>query len=145
SIRKPDTIKGYKWQNVRNATRRSGTTVYYRLGRSAAFKLLSTPPEGRCTKGTNPSFKTGIGDAVVAEASGSTSKQTTQPIAKRLRSGKGKEVSEASRQRKKRKALSPQQPYMTQNASPYSIVSDLLNVKANITLGQLMAIPRIKI
>jgi hypothetical protein len=30
---------------------------------------------------------------------------------------------------------------MTQNAPPYSIVSDLLNTKANITLGQLMAMP----
>jgi hypothetical protein len=30
---------------------------------------------------------------------------------------------------------------MTQNAPPYSIVSDLLATRANITLGQLMAMP----
>src|SRR6185369_13351417 len=34
-----------------------------------------------------------------------------------------------------------QQPVMTQSAPPYSIVSDLLATRANITLGQLMAMP----
>jgi hypothetical protein len=107
------------------------------LGNNAAFKLLSAPQEGECANETNPSLEAGINNANVAEGSGSAS----QPIAKRLRSAKGKEVSEVSRQNKKRKAPSPQQPYMTQNAPPYSIVSDLLNTKANITFGQLMAMP----
>ena len=109
------------------------------MGNNTAFKLLSAPPEGERASETNPLLKNGTNNANVAE--GSASRQTAQPIAKRLRSGKGKEISEGSRQKKKRKAPSPQQPYMTQAAPPYSIVSDLLNTRANITLGQIMAMP----
>ncbi|RHZ48323.1 hypothetical protein Glove_553g11 [Diversispora epigaea] len=89
-----------------------------------------------------------------------TSKQdASQSIAKRLRSAeKKKEVSEDPKQKKRKKnrfcmnlkkskyLKNPKSILgtcilMTQNALPYSIVSDLLAIRANITLGQLMAMP----
>ena len=113
------------------------------MGKSTAFKLIGAPQEGESADNINPSFKTGDNDRVVGESIGSTSKQdASQPIAKRLRSAeKKKEVSEDPKQKKRKKVPPVQQPYMTQNAPPYSIVADLLATKANITLGQLMAMP----
>jgi hypothetical protein len=113
------------------------------LGKNTAFKLIDVPQEGESTDNINPSFKTGDSDKTTGESIGSTSKQDTpQPIAKRLRSAeKKKEVSEDPKQKKRKKVPPVQQPYMTQNAPPYSIVADLLATRANITLGQLMAMP----
>jgi len=113
------------------------------LGKSTAFKLIGAPQEGESADNINPSFKTGDNDRVVGESIGSTSKQdASQPIAKRLRSAeKKKEVSEDPKQKKRKKIPPVQQPVMTQSAPPYSIVSDLLATRANITLGQLMAMP----
>ena len=107
------------------------------MGRIKAFKLTSVPREGESTDNTNPSFKTGDNGKATEKSIGSTSKQdVSQPIAKRLRSAeKKKEVSEDPKQKKRKKVPPVQQPYMTQNAPPYSIVSDLLATRANITLG----------
>src|SRR6185369_10856300 len=126
-----------------NPRRRNPATCLYCLGKSTAFKLIGAPQEGESADNINPSFKTGDNDRVIGENIGSTSKQDTpQPIAKRLRSAeKKKEVSEDPKQKKRKKVPPVQQPYMTQNAPPYSIVADLLATKANITLGQLMAMP----
>lgn len=113
------------------------------MGKNTAFKLVGAPQEGESADNTNPSFKTGDNDRIIEESVGSTSKQDTpQPIAKRLRSAeKKKEVPEDPKQKKRKKVPPVQQPYMTQNAPPYSIVADLLATKANITFGQLMAMP----
>jgi len=94
------------------------------LGKNTAFKLIGAPQEGESADNINPSFKTGDN----GESIGSTSKQdTSQPIAKRLRSAeKKKEVSEDPKQKKRKKVPPVQQPYIMQNTPPYSIVSDLL-------------------
>jgi hypothetical protein len=113
------------------------------LGKNTAFKLTGAPLEGESADNINPSYKIGDNDKIVGESIGSTSKQDTpQPIAKRLRSAeKKKEVSEDPKQKKRKKVPPVQQPYMTQNAPPYSIVADLLATRANISFGQLMAMP----
>lgn len=99
--------------------------------------------EGKSADNENPSYKIGDNDVIMRESNGTTSKQDiSQPIAKRLRSAeKKKDVPEDPKQKKRKKVPPVQQPLMTQNAPPYSIVSDLLATRANITLGQLMAMP----
>src|SRR6185369_15634602 len=46
--------------------------------------------------------------------------------------------------KKKRKLAFSEKPQMEREAMPYSIVSDLLHLKSNITIGQLMNIPQYK-
>ncbi|RHZ85394.1 hypothetical protein Glove_66g28 [Diversispora epigaea] len=81
------------------------------------FKLLSTPLEGEHTSETNSSLKTDTNNVNVAEGSRSTSKQTASLLQRVYAQERVK------------------------NCPPYSIVSDLLNMKANITLEQIMAMP----